>query len=157
MECNNVVASNSNDRWIDSGATHHIAKIKEGLESFKEFKSSEQRIYMGNNTYLNVEGVGSYRLDLGNSIMILKDVFYAPWIRHNLISVPALIKNGLEVRFYNKRVYIGKDKKVLATRVFVLAQDLFCISIINNDINNTIAFLIILCAYCLFVINGMLD
>ena len=70
MECNNIVAPSSDDWWVDSGATRHIAKTKKGLESFKEIKSGEQRIYMGNNTYLNVEGIGSYRLDLGDSIMI---------------------------------------------------------------------------------------
>ena len=68
MECNNVVASNSNDWWIDSGATRHIVKTKQMLESFKEFKFVEQRIYMGNNTYRNVEGVGSYRLDLETAL-----------------------------------------------------------------------------------------
>ena len=91
---------------------------------------------MRNNIYLDVEGVGSYRLDMGDSIMILKDVFYAPSIRCNLISVLALINNGLEVCFYNKRVSIGKDKKVLAMGVFVSEHDLFRISVIDNEINN---------------------
>ena len=91
---------------------------------------------MKNNTYLDVEGFGSYRLDLGDSIMILKDVFYALGIRHNLISVPVFIKNGLEVCFYNKCVSIGKDKKVLAIGMYVPEHDLFCISVIDNEINN---------------------
>ena len=126
----------SNDWWVDSNTTRHIAKTRKGLESFKKFKSGEQRIYMGNNTYLDVEGVDSYRLDLEDSIMILKDVFYAPGIRRNLIFVPALIKNGLEVRFYNKRVFIGKDNEVLVMGVFVPEHDLFRISVIDNEINN---------------------
>ena len=91
---------------------------------------------MGSNTYLDVEGVDSYRLDLGDNIMILKDVFYTPGIRCNLIFVSALKKNGLEVRFYNKRVSIGKDKKVLTMGVFVPEHDLFRISVIDNEINN---------------------
>ena len=132
MKCNNIVAPSSNDWWIDSGATRYIAKTKKGLESFKDFKSGEQRIDMGNNTYLDVEGVGSYRLDLGDNIMILKDAIYAPGIRRNLISVLLLIKNDLEVHFYNKRVSIGKDKKVLAMGVFVQEHDLFRISVINK-------------------------
>ncbi|XP_020249403.1 pentatricopeptide repeat-containing protein At2g18940, chloroplastic-like [Asparagus officinalis] len=83
--------------WIDSGATRHIAKDKKGVIEFTELKKGEQRIYMGNNTYLDVEGIGSYRLDLGDSILVLKDVFYASGIRRNLISVPSLMKKGLEV------------------------------------------------------------
>ena len=109
----------SNEWWVDSGATRHIAKTKKGLVSLKKFKAGEQRVYMGNNTYLNVEGVGTYKLDLGDNIMVLKDVFYAPRIWWNLISVPTLMKNELEVRFYNNRVSIRNDKKVLVMGKFI--------------------------------------
>ena len=83
-----------------------------------------------------MEGVGSYRLDLENNVMILKDVFHAPSIKCNLISVPALMKKGLEVRFYNKRVSIGKDGKVFAMGKFVLEHDLFCLPVIDTEVNN---------------------
>ncbi|XP_020264238.1 uncharacterized protein LOC109840129 [Asparagus officinalis] len=99
--------------WIDFGATRHIAKDKSGVTEFTELKKGEQRIYKRNNTYLDVEGISSYRLDLGDNILVLKDVFYAPGIRRNLISVPSLMKKGLEVKFYNNRVSIGKNNKVV--------------------------------------------
>jgi hypothetical protein len=44
VECNNVVVPTSNEWWVDSGVTHHIAKTKEGLESFRELKPGEQHI-----------------------------------------------------------------------------------------------------------------
>ena len=55
-------------------------------------------------------GIGTYRLDLEDGVMILNNVMFAPGMRRNLVSVPALLKNGLEVRFYNNWVSIGKDK-----------------------------------------------
>lgn len=66
------------------------------------------------NTYLDVVGIATYTLDLENSVMVLENVMFAPGMRHNLVSVPALLKNGLKVRIYNNRVSIGKDKKVYA-------------------------------------------
>ena len=39
--------------------------------------------------------------------------------------------------FYNKYVSIGKDKKVLAMEMYVPEHDLFCISVVDNEINNT--------------------
>ena len=68
--------------------------------------------------------------------MVLKEVFYAPGIRRNLISVPALLKKGLEVRFYNNRVSIRKDKKVFAMGKFVPEHDLFCLSVVKPEICN---------------------
>ena len=70
----------SNEWWVNSGTIQYIAKIKKGLVSLKKFKAGEHRVYMGNNTYLDVEGVGTYRLDRGDNIMVLKDIFYAPKI-----------------------------------------------------------------------------
>src|SRR5262249_8982089 len=133
-ECNAVMIDN-NDWWIDSGSTRHIAKMKNGLVILNKLKPEEKRVYMGNNTYLEVEGVGTYRLDLGDTGMVLQNVFYAPAIRRNLISVPALVKNKLEVRFYNNRVSIEKDKEVLAMGKFVPEHDLFCIPVVSAEIN----------------------
>lgn len=126
IECNaGHVATDIDGWWIDSGATRHIAKTKQGLTEFEELKKGEQRIFMGNNTYLDVVGIGSYRLDLGDSVMVLKNVMFAPGMRRNLVSVPALLKNGLEVRFYNNRVSIGKDKKVYAMGKYEPDHELF--------------------------------
>jgi hypothetical protein len=82
-----------------------------------------------------VEGIGTYLLDLGDSIMILKGILYAPSIKENLIFISTLMKKGLEVRFYNNRVSLGKDKKVFAMRNYVLGHDLFKLAISDDEIN----------------------
>lgn len=56
---------------------------------------------MGDNTYLDMVGIGSHRLDLGDNVIILKNVMFAHEMRRNPIFVHALLENGLEVRFYN--------------------------------------------------------
>ena len=56
------------------------------------------------------------------------------------------MKNGLEVRFYNKRVSIEKDKKVLTMRIFILEHDLFCIPVIDINNNNIEIFEYFWCA-----------
>lgn len=40
---------------------------------------------MGNNTYLDVIGIGTYMLVLEYSVMILKNVMFAPGMRRNLL------------------------------------------------------------------------
>lgn len=62
---------------------------------------------MGNNTYLDMVGIGAYRLDLDNSAMVPKNMIFVPGLMHNLIYVSAQLK----MRFYNNRILIGKDKK----------------------------------------------
>lgn len=59
---------------------------------------------------MDVAVIGTYRLDLDDNIMVLKNVMFVPGLRRNFILVPARLKNGLEIRFYNNRVLIGKDK-----------------------------------------------
>ena len=137
IECNTAhVATDVSGWWIDSGATHHISKTKDGLTEFTELKKGENRVFMGNNTYLEVVGIGTYKLDVGNSIMVLKNVLYAPGMRRNLISVHALTKNGLEVRFYNGRVSIGRDKKVFAMGRLEPDHELFKLPVvIDNEMN----------------------
>lgn len=96
---------------------------------------------MGNGTYLDVVGVGTYKLDLGDSIMVLKDVSFVPRIRRNLIYVPALTRNGLEVRFYNDIFLIEKDNEVFAMGKYEPEHGLFQLSTVtkieNNDIGNS--------------------
>ncbi|MFA1236666.1 hypothetical protein [Klebsiella pneumoniae] len=51
--------------WVDSGAMRHIAKTKEDAIQMKELSPGEQKVYMGNNSYCDVMGVGSYKLNVG--------------------------------------------------------------------------------------------
>lgn len=47
----------------------------------------EHMLYMGNNTYRDVLGVGDQKIVLKNHAFILPDVMYAPTISRNLVSM----------------------------------------------------------------------
>ncbi|KAG5565586.1 hypothetical protein RHGRI_001486 [Rhododendron griersonianum] len=88
--------------WVDSASSRHVAKNKESFVELKEVKASDHRIYMGNNSYCDVVGIGTVKIMLpGDKNFYLTDVLYSPTMRRNLISVPRLdekdfetIKNG---------------------------------------------------------------
>ncbi|KAL4201490.1 hypothetical protein AMTRI_Chr02g216380 [Amborella trichopoda] len=69
---------------------------------------------MGNGTYYDVLGVGTFKLCLpGGTNLLLTNTFYAPNTRRNLISVPRLDDKGYEIRFRSGRVTIGKHSRAL--------------------------------------------
>ncbi|KAF3792772.1 Retrovirus-related Pol polyprotein from transposon TNT 1-94 [Nymphaea thermarum] len=76
--------------WVDSGATHHIAKTKEGVIHMENLSLKTHKVYMGNNSYCDVMGIGTYRLNVGGTSVVLNEVLYVPSMRRNLVSVPAL-------------------------------------------------------------------
>ena len=73
---------------------------------------------MKNNTYLNVVGIDTCRLDFEDNMMIPKIVMFVPSTRCNH-------ENGLEVYFYNNIVSIGKGKKLYAMGKYELDHELF--------------------------------
>ncbi|KAF3788080.1 Retrovirus-related Pol polyprotein from transposon TNT 1-94 [Nymphaea thermarum] len=85
--------------WVDSGATHHIAKTKEGMIHMEELSSGTNKVYMGNNSYCDVMGIGAYRQNVGGPSVVLNKVLYVPSMRRDLVSVLALTGKGFEVRF----------------------------------------------------------
>ena len=74
--------------WVDSDANRHIPSSKTWFEDFKEIRPGEKKIFMGKNTYSDVLGVGSCRLDVGSLDFILTDVYYVPSIGKNIVLVP---------------------------------------------------------------------
>ncbi|XP_020270948.1 uncharacterized protein LOC109846134 [Asparagus officinalis] len=70
---------------------------------FRYFKftcpQGEKKENKGGYKHLEQRGdIGSYRLDPEDNIFFFKDVFYASGMHRNLISVPSLMKKGLEIR-----------------------------------------------------------
>lgn len=101
------------EQWcVDSGATRHVCKDKSFFININEKAQGEHRLYMGNNTYIDVLGEGDCKLSCNGTNVILKNVLYAPTIRRNLISVAMLEKKGFEVRFKTGVVTIGKEGRV---------------------------------------------
>ncbi|MCI11852.1 wall-associated receptor kinase 2-like, partial [Trifolium medium] len=69
--------------WIDSGATRHVCKNK---ELFKTIDEDGSVLYMGNASTVQVKGKGSVEIEFtSGKKLTLKDVFYVPEVRKNLI------------------------------------------------------------------------
>lgn len=119
--------------WIDFGANHHITKTKNDLVEFVELKNEEQILYIRNDTGLDVEGIDTYKLDRENNILVLKNVLFVPRIKRNLFSVPAVTKNDLEVWFYDNKILIEKDNRVVVVGIFEPEHGLFKLPIIMKS------------------------
>jgi hypothetical protein len=98
----------TNTWWIDSVATRHITRSYEFFVDFKEKPTSEQKIYIGNNTYSDVLREGKCKFSVNESIIVLYNVLYVPSIRRNLISVLILDGKGYSIKFKSRKLYISR-------------------------------------------------
>ena len=85
---------------VDSAATEHIARDRMCYVDFRRIPRGSKKIYMGNNTSVEVLGIGTCKLNLSSSkTLLLHDVLYAPEIRQNLVSVPSLLRFNYKLVF----------------------------------------------------------
>ena len=128
-----IIEPLSDDWWINTAATRHIARSKELFVDLKEKKLGEQKVHMGNNTYSDVFGEGNCRLSINGIVVILSNVLYIPNVRRNLISVFVLDKKGYEIRLKFGRVTICKGNvKLKGVRI----DDMYALdnNIFNKDL-----------------------
>ena len=116
-----MVDTNENNWWINSGATRYISITKVGFIEFQEIKVGKHNIYMGNETFWDVLGVGKVKIPLptANSLY-LSDVFFTLGMRRIVISVSQLASSSFEISFTTDKVIIGLNGK-------------FCISDLLHD------------------------
>ena len=85
--------------WIvDSGASFHVTPC---LECFTTFDAgSYGKVYLGNNSACNIDGIGTIHLSLDNGQeLVLKDVRYVPGIKKSLLSVGQMDLHGYTTLF----------------------------------------------------------
>ena len=95
---------------IDSAATDHIAKDRGAYVNFHRIPSGSRWIYVGNNSRVEVKGIGTCKLDLSTGrTLFLHDVLHAPEIRQNLVSVIVLLSLGFKLHFHDSvlELYLG--------------------------------------------------
>ncbi|KAK2970080.1 hypothetical protein RJ640_006553 [Escallonia rubra] len=106
-----VMVAHSQPVWfVDTGATKHVARDREGFVDYHRIPVGSKHIFMGNNSSEEVLGVGSYQLKLRTGrTLILEDVRYAPTVRLNLLSVTALLDSGFSFIFRGNKLDIFLD------------------------------------------------
>ncbi|KAF9618293.1 hypothetical protein IFM89_000928 [Coptis chinensis] len=91
--------------WIDSASSRHVTKSINYFVDIKELKTGDHKVYMGNNIYCDVLGIGTVKIPLpGEMNLLLTDVLFAPNMRCNLIFVSRLDDKGYEVKFRSGKV-----------------------------------------------------
>ncbi|MCS5023643.1 CCHC-type zinc finger protein, partial [Staphylococcus aureus] len=87
-----VLLTETRPLWtVDSGATDHVAKDRDTFVEYRRIPAGARWIYMGNNSRVEVKGIGTCKLNLrGGRTLLLHDVLHAPEVRRNLVSVPVL-------------------------------------------------------------------
>lgn len=76
-----IIEPTNCDWWIDSGATRHVCKSRDAFLKMSAMSLGEHRLFIGNNTYCDVLGVGDCRVMCNGASFILPNVLYAPTIR----------------------------------------------------------------------------
>lgn len=99
--CSHVLVAHSLPEWIvDTGARKHVARDRVGFVEDSRVPAGTRSVFMGKSTCEEVLGVGTYQLKLRTGrTLLLHDVLYAPSVRHNLLSVTALIRLGFSFSF----------------------------------------------------------
>lgn len=100
--------SNAYSLWfIDSGCSNHMSGFKEIFTNLN--KSFKLQVQLGNKKKLNVEGKGTVKILTGtDTYKLLDDVFYAPELEYNLLSVGQLMKKEYALHFEDDKCVISK-------------------------------------------------
>ena len=87
----NLSEAPSSSWWLDSGATNHVAFTIQGFINRRKPNKDESKLTVGNNEKADVMFVGDVILILDSGFkLMLKDTFYVPSFRRNLVSVSCL-------------------------------------------------------------------
>ncbi|KAH9618858.1 hypothetical protein KSS87_009464, partial [Heliosperma pusillum] len=99
--CSHALVANSLPNWIvDSGASKHIVRDRDGFVDFHRFPVGSQTVMLGNGSTEDVLGVGTYQIKLrGGNVLLLHDALYAPGVQCCLVSVISLLKLGFVFNF----------------------------------------------------------
>ena len=94
-----VVADNhveSNIWFLDSSCSNHVTGRMEWFEDFDDSKKS--KVKLADNSSLQVEGTGNIAYQMSNGVKaMIKDVFYVPGIKCNLLSIGQLVEKSFSI------------------------------------------------------------
>lgn len=127
--------------WIlDSGCTSHMSWDRELFISYDEKCIHQTEIMTAGGVPLGVHKVGTCRVA---EDITASGVLYVPHLRHNLLSVSALVEKGFIITFGKEKAIIKKGKKILLEipkkgSLYVLEQP---ITKDHNNKHNNVAYL----------------
>ncbi|KAK0571052.1 hypothetical protein LWI29_010329 [Acer saccharum] len=111
-----LIVESENQWWMDSGATRHVCKDKNSFFIFKDKALGEHRLYMGNNTYVDVLGEGDCK---GIDIMRV-DVELVPLVSFPPVNTAQYEPPNASFFFSNSRT---PAHKTLSNEVVDISSD----------------------------------
>ena len=104
-----------NERVVDFGFTHHMAKDASLFSSLDT--TSEKKIYVAHDFALNINGHGDVTCQCGWIV----DMFHVPSLCTNLVSVSQLTQTSKTIEFYPGHFFIKdlkKDRLIVTEEIF---------------------------------------
>ena len=108
-----------NDWFIDSGASQHYVQNRSNFADYTTVQ--QQRVYLGDDTHLEVVGCGVVELDVWNGEewrrTRVADALHVPGLAKNLLAVSKLAERNLCTQFYKDRCEIRSSNAILGLGV----------------------------------------
>ena len=123
----------SSSWWLDSGATNHVAFTIQGFINRRKPNKDESKLTVGNNEKADVMFVGDVILVLDSGFkFMLKDTFYVPSFRRNLVSVSCLdsYDYSFEIKSNVISIFLNSNKVGCCH----MSNGLYILSLSPNDI-----------------------
>ena len=134
------LVEDSNNLWVvDSGATNHVCFSKQGFKETTSLQSRNFSLRTGEGNTVLAEAVGDVYLYFDeHRYILLKDCFYVPSFKRNLISVSCLINDGFSVVF-NKSISIRKNNSLICNgwmenNLYFVQPKMY--SLLNTEVEN---------------------
>ena len=106
---------------VDSAAIDHITWDRNAFVDFCRISKGSGSIYMGNNTSMDVLGIGTCKLLMRKGrALYLHDALYALEVLRNLISVVVLVKLGFKIVFEQDCAKVLVDNRVYIIQVYCI-------------------------------------
>ena len=94
---------------MDSCATRHVWKNKDHFKTLK--KEDENVLYIENSSSVQVKGIGIVEIEFtSGKVFTLRDVYYVPKVRKNLISISLLNKFGFKFTFEGDKFILSRGR-----------------------------------------------
>ena len=129
LTTSHAATDNNNDQWLlDTGCSNHLSGKKELFSDLDE--SYHTSVKLGDNSKLEVLGKGKIAIRLKDgSLNYISDVFYAPGICQNLLSVGQLVEKGYDLKFNKKGCTINDAEMGLIAKTNMSRNRLFPMNI----------------------------
>jgi len=143
IKMNNSTTRN-NVWFLDSGCSNHMCGTKSFFFSDLD-ETFRQSVKLGDNSKMMVMRKGKIRLQVGGMTQVITEVYFAPELKNNLLSVGQLQEKGLTIlirngmcNIYHPRRGLIMQSRMSANRMFVvlasvMPQATTCFQIVTKD------------------------